>query len=339
MMQGSVTRRTFARQALAGGLGLTVLGTAACGSQKSSGSGSGKGAGGTLYSGALAVTLYTSFADELPLVLAFANGYFDDARLDLKVTNFASGADAVRAIATGTHLGTSGVYTALGAYAAGLKSLRMVGALQRENSLVFMVKPDSPITSVAQLKGKKLGLVGGTSSTNYGAGAMLKAAGLSLDDVTQVSTKAASDALTALENGVIDCGWGQPPLSTRAVLKKQARVLWAASDNLPPLTNSGLFADAKFAEEHRDVVQAFVGAVKRGQDAIHADPAAAAKAYAKTSGVEPDVAAAVIKSMAPGFDIGLDRAGIENNIRAAETVGLYKPGSVTYDEFVDARFT
>ena len=337
MMQEPVTRRTFARRALVGSLGLTTLGAAACGSGSKSSSGSGKG-NEALYAGDLAVTLYKSFADELPLVLAFSNKYLKEARLNLKVVDFASGADAVRAIATGTRLGTSGVFTALGAYAAGLKTIRMVGSLYRESSLVFMVKPDSPITSVAQLRGKTLGLVGGTSLTNYAAVEMLKGAGLSLDDVKEVSTKAAPDALTALQNGVIDCAWGQPPLATRADLQNQVRVLWAAKENLPPLTNSGLFADAKFIEQNGDVVKAFVGAVKRGQGAIQGDSAAAAKAYAKTSGVDPDVAAAVIKAMAPGFGLGLDRGGIENNIRAGEAVGLYKRGAVSYDEFVDAQF-
>lgn len=330
-MSESVKRRTRFRRAFAGLIGLTMmLGMGACSS--------GENGDKTLYSGDLAVTDYTGFIDMLPIVVAFENGYFKDAGLDLHMTSFGSGADVMRAMASGAQLGAAGIFTSLGAYASGMDSIRMVGSLQHKNALVFMTDADSPITSVAELKGHTLGVTGGTSSTDYAASEMLKSAGLSKDDVSLVNVKSAADSLTALENGVIDSGWGLPPLATQAKMKGRARVLWDAASNLPPQTNSGLFARADFAKEHSDVVHAYVDAVRRAIDAIHADPAAAAKIYAKASGVELDVANAAVQALAPGFAIGLDRKGIENNIQGGHEVGLYDPDSVTYDNFVDPQF-
>jgi len=335
MDNAMVDRRLFLKGGIYGAGVLATVGIAGCGGNSAS-SQQKSGSGG--YSGPLAVTLYTSFADSAPIVVAVDQGYFRDHGLNLTVTNYESGADAVRGIAAGSHMGTAGVFTALGAYAAGLKQFRLVGTLQRQNTLVFLVRSDSPIQSPAELKGKKIGLTGGTSATNYVADLMLKSVNLTLNDVTQVKTTSSATALTALENQVIDCAWSLPPLSTQAIEEKRVRLLYSPEGKIPPQTDSALFVDSAFLDSNAEVVKNYVAAIVAGQQYIRQQTDAAANIYSKVTKVSPSVSRTMLESLKSGYDIAIQRDGIENTISAGESVGLYKKGAVTYEEIVDARF-
>ncbi len=87
----------------------------------------------------------------------------------------------------------------------------------------IVVPKDSPIKSVADLKGKKVAVAEG-SSANYNLLAQLAKAGLSYDDI-EVKTLQPADALAAFSNKHVDAWAIWDPYTSQAELEADARIL------------------------------------------------------------------------------------------------------------------
>lgn len=335
-LEAMLSRRDVLRGAMVSTAGLSIMGLAACGDDNtSSSSGGGDGAG--VYNGVFAAPNFTALVMTLPLHIANVKGYFEANRLNLKVQSFAMGTDAVRAIATTSKMGVAAVFPGVIAYASGMTRLQMVGTALLPNALVFVVKPDSGIEEVADLKGKKVGIQSATSNVAYAAVKMLEGAGLTRDDVEFVNTKSIPDTLTALDNGVIDCGFSAAPLSTQGEADGKVRVLWAwATSDAPKVTESGVFVDRDFLASDRDVVRRFLKSIAQGQQFIGANPTEAAEIYSKDYKVELTTAQLVLGTYAGGYQLEIDREGVELNFEAAKSVGLLTR-DIAYEDFVDDR--
>lgn len=337
-LQAELSRRQLLRGAVVAGAGVSLLGLAACGDEKSSGTGTGAATtGGSVpYDGVFAAPNYTALVMTLPLYVAEVNGYFREEDLSFEVQSFATGVDAVRAVATNAKIGTAAVFAAVTGFSAGLSRLRMVGTTLQPNTLVYVVKPDSDIADPSDLRGKKIGTQSATSNVSYAAQVMLEGAGVSKDDVEFVDTKSIPDTLTALENGVIDCGFSAPPFSAQLENDGRVRVLWAwGLSDAPPMTEAGVFVDAGFLAENRDVVRRFLTATARGQQFIQQNLDEAAEIYSRGYRVELATARQVLEQYSPGYLLPVEREGVELNIEAADSVGVLE-SEVAFEDFADA---
>jgi ABC-type nitrate/sulfonate/bicarbonate transport system substrate-binding protein len=341
MTNGRTTsRRTFLRGAdmvAAGAFPLASL--SACGSgNASSSTSSGGGKGGASYRGGFAVANYTAVIDTVALLVADAQGLLSRGGLDLRPVVFSQGPEAVRAIGSGTSaLGASAVFGGVAGYAAGLKDLRIVGTTLQPLDIVFLVKADSDVRTVADLKGRKIGVQANTSLVQFLLADMLKSAGLAVSDVKPINTTSVPATVTAIQNGIVDCGFSLPPVSTQVVAQGKMRVLYDSSTSAPPLTEHALFAHAPFLESHGPVVERYVNAVAQAQALVRRDPASAAKTYANAAKIDVGLAQRLMDRYAKGYTIGVDRKGIELNIAAAKTLGLVK-GDIAYEDLVDDRY-
>ncbi|MEW9699742.1 phosphate/phosphite/phosphonate ABC transporter substrate-binding protein [Paenibacillus sp. SI8] len=104
---------------------------------------------------------------------------------------------------------------------------------------MIVVKADSPIKSVADLKGKKIGVQGVTSAAGYTyPGLLMKKAGVDLvKDVTSVQFQGHDKAIIALLNGQVDAAAVFQDIRTNMIkdypdVFKQTKVL-AFSDKIP----------------------------------------------------------------------------------------------------------
>jgi sulfonate transport system substrate-binding protein len=99
-----------------------------------------------------------------------------------------------------------------------------VGALHNANANVgLLVRKGSSLTSVSQLKGKKIAVAQG-SSADYHLLYVLKHAGLTAHDVQLVYLQPAQ-GLAAFESGAVDAWDVWPPFIEQAKIEKGARVL------------------------------------------------------------------------------------------------------------------
>jgi sulfonate transport system substrate-binding protein len=223
-----MTRKILAARSCAGRLALlaascvVALGVAACSSTASSGTSGASGASGTSgasgESGASGAS-GTSSADQTSVsgvtlhigdqagtgaqALLTAAGLIN--RLPFKVawSDFTSGPPMLQAMGAGS-VDIGGVGNAPPVFAAaGGSRIAIVGAFQ-SNPLgsALLVPKSSPISSVAQLRGKRIAVAQG-SSADYHLLTVLNKAGISVHDVTLVYLQPAA-GLAALTSGHVD---------------------------------------------------------------------------------------------------------------------------------------
>lgn len=118
----------------------------------------------------------------------------------------------------------------------------------------ILVPKDSPVKSVADLKGKKVAFGKGSSSHNFTVQA-LKKGGLAYSDIVPAFLSPA-DAVAAFTTGSVDAWAVWDPYFAIAEIKHNARALVTTADGLD--SNSFYLANKDFAERHPIVLKAAV---------------------------------------------------------------------------------
>jgi sulfonate transport system substrate-binding protein len=143
-------------------------------------------------------------------------------------SDFTSGPPMLQAMASGS-VDVGGVGDAPPVFAAsGGEAVEIVGARQTNGDQDAVVVPKgSPITSIQQLKGKKIAY-GSGSSANYNLLTVLNKAGLTTKDVTLVNLQPAN-ALAAFTSGSVEAWDIWPPYVQQVVAQNGARVIATGS--------------------------------------------------------------------------------------------------------------
>src|SRR5690606_5604342 len=100
---------------------------------------------------------------------------------------------------------------------------------------VWAVKPDSPIRTLQDFKGKKIGYTNPRSTSQALAQMLIQRAGLEPHEAEIVRTGGFGEMLAALESGLIDVAAVVEPLWSK--VKDRYRAVVTASEVLPPLDN------------------------------------------------------------------------------------------------------
>lgn len=248
-------RRIIAAAAVAL-LGLSVAG---CGAQSSGGS----GGGDTVNVGIVQLPIFA------PMYVAEAKGYFKDAGIKVNLQNVKSGSDAIPLASSGK------LDVVLAGFSAGMFSaihsgldVKVVGSMgvagpasEKPASALIVSKKayDSGVTSVADLKGHKIGALGGPGATSaYYTSMALAEAGLKPTDVSYVDL-ASPDIPTGLKTGGIDAAFVSAPFWNQAVSDGIAVKLWTTPKDT---SGTGVLYGGSFAKS--DLAQKFFDALARG---------------------------------------------------------------------------
>jgi sulfonate transport system substrate-binding protein len=153
-----------------------------------------------------------------------AAGLLHSFSFPVTFNDFTSGPPILQAMSAGAlDIGNTGNAPPVFA-AAGAAKIKIVGALHNANANVGLLVPKgSSITSVAQLKGKKIAVAQG-SSADYHLLYVLKQAGLTAHDVQLIYLQPAQ-GLAAFESGAVDAWDVWPPFIEQARIEKSARVV------------------------------------------------------------------------------------------------------------------
>jgi sulfonate transport system substrate-binding protein len=239
-------RRPFA--AVLSALAIAAL-LAACGSSSVSGSGGAGSGSGSGSGGSNASSSSTSSASSGPAKVSVVNASFKGTTLrvgdqagtgaqalltasglinklpfKIQFADFTSGPPMLQAMSGGS-LDVGGVGNAPPVFAAaGGAKIKIVGALSNNaDSAGLLVPKGSKVTSVAQLKGKKIAVAQG-SSADYHLIWALKKAGLSPKDVTLEYLQPA-EALAAFSSGAVDAWDVWSPFIEQAVAQSHGHII------------------------------------------------------------------------------------------------------------------
>ena len=152
----------------------------------------------------------------LPLTVAESLGYFKDEGLDVTINDFAGGAQSLRALVGGSVDVVSGAFEHTVNMQAKGQKLRAFVLMGRAPQIVLGVNPKTMpnFKTVADLKGKKIGVTAPGSSTNVMANFVLAKAGLKPSDVSIIGVGASSGAVAAMRSGQIDAISNLDPVIT-----------------------------------------------------------------------------------------------------------------------------
>ncbi|HMO58316.1 MAG TPA: ABC transporter substrate-binding protein [Roseiflexaceae bacterium] len=200
-----------------------------------------------------------------PLFVGIERGYFANEGLEIELTALQSGNEAV------VQLAADNFDVALGGVSAGLFNaaargvkFTIVAPLHNEvppvvTPLVISAKRTGEITSVADLKGKKVGVNAIGAGTEYWIYQALAQGGLTIDDVELVGMPF-PNVPPALENGALDAAMLAEPIATINIDNGLVAVL--SNDFIDGFTATYVYM-GKLLDEQPDVARRFMRAYLR----------------------------------------------------------------------------
>lgn len=163
----------------------------------------------------------------LPLTIAEQKGYFKEQGLNVEIVDFAGGAKALQAVVGGSADVVSGAYE----HTINLQSKKQyfTAFVQQGRApqivLGVSTKTMPNFKSIADLKGKKIGVTAPGSSTNMVVNFVLDGAGLKPSDVSIIGVGAGAGAVSAMNAGQIDAISNLDPVISTLEKDKSIRVV------------------------------------------------------------------------------------------------------------------
>ena len=208
----------------------------------------------------------------LPLTIAEQLGYFKAEGLELQIVDFAGGSQALRALVGGSADVVSGAFEHTINMQAKGQRLRAIVLMGRAPQIVFGVNPKTMpnYKTVADLKGKKIGITAPGSSTNVMANFVLAKAGLKPSDVSFIGVGAGSGAVAAMRSGQIDAMSNLDPVVSLLIRNHELKIISdtrivAEADKVfgGPMPAGCLYLAQSFIDKYPRTVQALANAIVR----------------------------------------------------------------------------
>ncbi len=196
----------------------------------------------------------------LPARVGADRGAFKAEGLDVEVTDFGGGAKLQQAIVAGAIDMTVSAGTDLAFSVKGSPDIA-VAAMGSRPTLGIVVAYDSPLKTVDDLKGKKVGVTTVGSLTEWLMKRLITQQGWPKDAVTLVPIGSDLQSQAALlTTGQIDGVVAPPAFGVQLELAKKARILLSAFDIGKDFLGEAIYASNKLVESNPDAIRRFLKA-------------------------------------------------------------------------------
>ncbi len=211
--------------------------------------------------------------DNLPIFVGVRMGFFAEVGLKLEPSYFRGGGEVVRAVTTrSVDLGAATAASAvLIAFARGEPIRILAGAVAPLVGVVWVVPSDSPLKTIQDLKGKKVGFSSPGSVTHVSLQAILKLEGLD-KDVQLVRVGSPGDSWAAVKNKVIDAGWHVNPSVYQLLAKKEARILFDGTKYIKTYQQSVVSVMEDVLKKDPEMIRGFLKARAKATKFIWDEP-------------------------------------------------------------------
>lgn len=227
---------------------------------------------------------YWPVAAGLPFFAAVEKGFFKEAGLDVEPLKFAGAQQVMEAMLSGrgdgSANGTGSANLAIGEIAQpGLFKIFCTNPSNAKFVLEeFLVPKDSPIKSVAELKGKKVASGPGIQNVAL-AKTMLERAGAGAINVTELPI---GQHVAALAAGQVDAVYTLEPTGTVGRLNGTTRVLEAGvvahyilGDPMAPWHGGAASLTTEFIKKNPELAKKYIAAYAKGVEFVRTQPAEA----------------------------------------------------------------
>jgi NitT/TauT family transport system substrate-binding protein len=215
----------------------------------------------------------------LPLTIAEQLGYFKAEGLDVTIADFAGGSRALAAVVGGSADVVSGAFEHTVNMQFKGQPMRAFVLQGLAPQIVLGVNPKTMAgyKTIADLKGKKIGVTAPGSSTNVMVNFVLAKAGLKPSDVSIVGVGAGSGAVAAMRAGQIDAMSNLDPVVTLLQRSGDMKIISdtrivAESEKVfgGPMPAGCLYAPQPFLDRNPNTAQALTNAMVRANKWIQA---------------------------------------------------------------------
>jgi NitT/TauT family transport system substrate-binding protein len=228
----------------------------------------------------------------IPVDVGQKLGIFQKHGLDLKIINFTGGSKMATAVAAGSVDIGDGAGTEMALVAKGVP---MIAICETAGPIPFIgvgVPYDSPIRSIDQLKGKKIGYSSAGSLTDWLIKELVRKQNWGPHGVTGVAIgNGASNIISAFRAHLIDADVAVTSLFLSMEEKKTGRLLFPVTRYEGNLAAGTLYASNQIVKSNPDAVRAFVAGWIETVDYIRADKDQAVKIESAVTGFPQSVMA------------------------------------------------
>jgi NitT/TauT family transport system substrate-binding protein len=296
----------------------------------------------------------------LPLTIAESLGYFKAEGLDVTIVDFAGGSQALRAVVGGSADVVSGAFEHTINMQSKGQRLRAFVLQGRAPQIVLGINPKTMggYKTIADLKGKKIGVTAPGSSTQVLANFVLAKSGLKPSDVSIIGVGAGNGAVAAMRSGQIDAISNLDPVITLLLRSGDLKVVSdtrvvSEADQVfgGPMPAACLYAPQSFIDKYPNTIQALTNAIVRadkwiqaagpsdivkavpenyllGDRAVYIDAFMAAKGALSPDGSIPELGAATALKALQSVDDSL--AGAKTDTAAVFTNDFVKKANLKY---------
>ncbi|GGE12459.1 sulfonate ABC transporter substrate-binding protein [Aureimonas endophytica] len=240
--------------------------------------------------GAAERTVHIGFQKYGTLVLLKGRGTLEEKLkplgYDVQWAEFPGGPQLLEALNVGAvDFGSTGETPPIFAQAAGAPLVYVAHEPPAPKGEAILVPKDSPIRSVAELKGRKVALNKG-SNVHYLLVRALEDAGLAYGDIQPVFL-APADARAAFESGAVDAWVIWDPFQAAAEVTSEAREIRNGEGLVP---NHQFYLGTKsFVAENKSAVEALLAAIAETDAWVAANTQAAADTLSPSVGIPADI--------------------------------------------------
>lgn len=239
--------------------------------------------------------------DNVPFFVAQDLGLFQKNAIEIELTHFRGGGEVVRAIsANAADIGMVAASAAIIAAGKG-EPLRIFSAWSAPAyGIAMVVPPESPLRSVRDLEGKKVGITRPGSVSHTALVAALQSVRLQ-DKVEIVPLGSYADSWTAFKAARVHVTWYPAPDVFSLVERGEARILGEISDYMKDYQQGAMVALETTLAKRGETIKRFLKAIAEANAMIDSDPAGAARITAKHTGLAEPMIKKTIDAMPKGF--------------------------------------
>ena len=293
----------------------------------------------------IAVGNFGVAANGMPFAVAQEMGYFREEGITVTgiITSAGGGTSLRNMLAGGVPYGEVNPGVVIAAIQQGADLRIISDNVLTVAEFVWAVRQDSPIRTLADMRGKRIGYTNPRSTSQALAQMLAQRAGLQPSDVELVRTGGFGEGLTALATGLIDVAPIPEPLWSQH--RERYRAIATATEILPPLANVVGVTTANMAAERGDFIRAVIRARRRAVAYMSENPDAAGDIVARHYNLTPEVARAAVRNLVTSRTQGIEYwgtgqfnlDGLRRMIEVQRSVGALA-GDIDLDRIIDTQF-
>jgi NitT/TauT family transport system substrate-binding protein len=229
-----------------------------------------------------------------PYAVAIEKGYYKEAGLDIDgvLTSKGGGTTMRNVMASSLPYGEVALSAALAAMKQGIELKIIHTGVRTAGEILWVTTPDSGVTSVKDLAGKKVAFTSPKSVTDMLLTMVTAKHGIKVETV---AAGGIGGGLTMVEQKAVVAAPVMDPIWSK--VSGKFKPVFLVKDELPPMVQTVGVTTVEYAKANKDKLRKLVQARKKAVAFVYANPEETAKIVAKQYGADEKVILGAVKNL------------------------------------------